>query len=515
MKHRGVVFFVILCAVGALSAGAAVYFPTLFHPQEEKKYPGTRVIVPWRGDFEREEDILGEELAQGDEFSLRLPLEEGEILISILSGDFDMDSREEQIIAYRNLSGQDNPIEVAFIDYDDAVRQYCRVWSAPTAATQPLTVSLYTQDIIGDRSLCILLSGMNGQGEHTLTIFRKVPAKTGRGKAEGADFVTIAEIRIDGLIQVQETLRSTAYQQGLTQGRSFSIAAYGRDPDSANLLDQVEILYQFNPKKGVYEESKVTHVPGVQVEQRQVRQLLSGSPGVFENFISGLWYYVSPQGTLDSRQYIYFDPMNRELIFYGEGTQQVFSWQGSSPTRYGLYIAAQNISVITLRRFLDIELESLSSLRVKVHEEVKLKIGVSNPWDGSYRRAAPIKPIETPESPPATLEAAYDSSIGRFRFHADGSFEIHAGGAPEGAWVGGRYAFFSLGKEELLELRSGPGNRERKVYRIEGNASRRGEDGKVIPRQTMTLIRVRLGAQGVSDFHEGPISLNLTEEGQG
>jgi hypothetical protein len=122
------------------------------------------------------------------------------------------------------------------------------------------------------------------------------------------------------------------------------------------MLDQLEIIYTYNSEKGVYERTGMTRIPVSQIEQRRVRELLNGDKDRFEQFITGLWYYVGPQGTTDDRQYIYFDPLSREIIFYGENIQQVFNWQNSRATRHGLYISSQNISVTTLRRFLDIEL---------------------------------------------------------------------------------------------------------------------------------------------------------------
>jgi hypothetical protein len=173
-------------------------------------------------------------------------------------------------------------------------------------------------------------------------VFRKKNAEeydnedTAEPELEPEFFNKIAEIRIDGSIVIQETDRTQAYRMGLTNGQSYAIAAYGRDPESSNILDQVELTYSYNTVNGLYEQTKVARIPGSQVEQRRVRELLNGSGGEFENFITGLWYYVSPQGTLDNRQYIYFDPDSRELIFYGDEIQQVFTWQNSSPTRYGL-----------------------------------------------------------------------------------------------------------------------------------------------------------------------------------
>jgi hypothetical protein len=487
-------------------------------PEKGREQSQTRIIIPretWTAGENSEES---ERMAWEDRTGTKVPLEEREVLAGVLTGDFDGDPMEEQFIAYRNLQEIESPVYLACIDYDEFSKTYRRIWSAATAATRPGTISLFTQDIVGDRSVCVLLTGMNGQGEHTMTVFRRnalSPNAWIRDPADdpGQPFSKIAELRIDGSIVVQETERSRAYQLGQTRGQSFNIAAYGHDYESDNLLDQVELTYSFNPVNGLYEQTKIARIPGFQIEQRRLRELLSGTPGVFENFIGDLWYYVSPEGTVDSRQYIYFDPSKREIIFFGDETQQVFIWQNSSNTRYGIYISSQNISVTTLRRFLDIELESLDGIKVKVFEDVRLKLGVNNSWDGSYRRAgAAEKETQTAGYNGSRIEALYDSSMGKVRFFQDGAYELGSGAAVRK----GRYVFFAVGGQNLLELRPlealETGARQRELFRVEYPAGH-GDLEKAA--ESLTLFRVRIGAMGVSPLPEPGIPLTLAEKAEG
>jgi hypothetical protein len=474
-----------------------------FRPAEPPAEPGNsawqaRVVIPENVEtagFEGNSDV--ERMVYEDAMNAKIALKDGESVVAVLTQDLDGDMVDEQILAHRNLLEMDSPISISYIDFDNVLGGYRRIWSAATVVTRPGTTSVYTQDIVGDRSICILVSGMNNLGEQTLTVFRMADPSPGTE----ASFAKIAELRIDGSIQVQETERSQAYQMGLSRGHSFTIAAYGRDYSSSNILDQVEILYAYNSASGAYEQSRTTRIPGSQIEQRRARELLNGGREKFEEFITGLWYYVSPQGTVDNRQYIYFDPSGAEIIFYGEEIQQVFSWQNSSATRHGLYISSQNISVTTLRRFLDIELETLDSIRVKVFEDIRLKIYVTAPWDGSYRRAETTETAAALSGPSDTalsyIDESYDGSIGRIVFSPDGSYTLSSG---ESAQTRGRYAFFVLDKQELLELRPGNG-RARETYLVE----RSGEDSAA-----MTLARIRLGTRGVQELSEAAISLELS-----
>jgi hypothetical protein len=505
----------IIAAVLTVCVAGFLFFVTglwgrLFAPGSNEARR-TRIIIPKETGGADADSAKLEPMAYEDSLNAKIAMEDGEIVVSIITQDFDGDPAEEQIIAYRSLLEIESPVYLTYLDYDETAKEYKRVWNAATAATRPGTISLYTTDLIGDRSLCVILTGMNSQGEHTMTIFRQNKAGFSQ------PFAKIAELRIDGSITIHETERSLAYQQGIAHGQSFSIAAYGHDNESANILDQLETIYIFNAATGLYERNKVTRIPGSQIEQRRLRQLLSGEPGVFENFINDLWYYVSPQGTLDNRQYIYFDPVSREIIFFGDETQQVFNWQHSTPTRYGLYISSQNISITTLRRFLDIELESLDSIRLRVFEDVRLKIAVSASWDGSYRRAG-AQIAKTPErSIKAGIDAVYDSTWGKLRFYPSGEYELRSGDTTRK----GHYVFFRVNDQDLLELRPldqrpdssdsrgepKPANGDtRTVYRVDtrktaANAENAG----------LSLFRVRLGATGIQDLHEGAVTLSPAE----
>jgi hypothetical protein len=487
----------------ALIIGVLFFAPErIFNPPEGVSKQ-TRVVIPQprlpEGAYD--EGYLAEKTAYEDGMNAKAALGEGEAVVSVLTQDFDGDLQDEQIIAYRNLGEPGSPVYLTYVRYDTLLGGYKRVWSVPTIITRPGTLSLYTQDLLGDRGVSVIATGINASGEHTLTALRKNTANQDAG--EGAPpFTKIAEIHIDGSIVVQETERTQAYQRGISKGRSFAIAAYGRDNDSANMLDQIEITYVYNPLRSFYEQAGIVRLPGTRIEQRRVQSLLNGNPEVFERFIDGLWYYAGADGMPDSRQYIYFDLPNRELVFYGDESQQIFTWLNSSSTRYGIYVSSQNISVTTLRRSLNIELESLDGIRIKVSEEVRLKLGVNDSWDGSYRKAGSMaagRP-EDPLSVTPYLDASYDGSIGKLVFSKDGFYELYA----QGAVRKGKYAFFALDGRELLELRPGGiTGLPRETYLV----ARKSPEPSGGSREDLTLIRVRLGTQGIQEIHEAAVSL--------
>ena len=501
----------LLCA-----AGIAIF---AFWPNEKKtqEQHRTRVIAPTVSAALDSDSDLTQQMIFEDSYSLKAPLDSGEHALSVLNIDLNNDAIEEQVVAFRSIADAENPVSITLFGFDERTRAYRRLWNAPVAATMPGTVSLYSQDLLGDRSFCALITGMDTQGNHTMTVFRKDPQEE-----ISRPFTRIAEIRIGGSITVKESERPLAYQQGIAPGQPFVISAYGRDSESDNELDRIEISYAFSPARGIYEQSAIARVPGSQIEAHRVREILTGQPRVFEEFIYDLWYHVSPQGTIDKSQYLYFDPVKREIIFFGEGTQQVFSWQYSNSTRYGLYISSQNISVTTLRRFLDVEMESLDGIRMRVFEDVRLKISLSESWDGSYRRAGSTTHAPAEEKTiKAYTDAVYDSSMGRLRFYSNGEYEIISSGTP----VKGRYTFFRAGSNDLLELRPERNNvngaknmngENRLIYNctsmdtIEAGGSSRAAD--TLHSEILSLSRVRLGASGVQDLHEPPIILTKSGE---
>ncbi|MDR2631420.1 MAG: pallilysin-related adhesin [Spirochaetaceae bacterium] len=489
----------------ALGIGALVLLPgDIFHVQKNSPFAQTRIVIPRMNSEISEWDSV--ETAYEDTLLPKFPLEEGEAVVAVLTQNFDDDLPDEYIIACRNLSDLGGAIHIIYMDIEPLSGEYQRIWSIPTVVIRPGAVSLSVMDIIGDGGIGILLGGMNGAGEETLTVLRKTnppptadtPGLEGRFETD-QPFSKIAELRIDGSISVLETER--------VPGQPCAIAASGRDYESSNALDRVEIIYTYNPVNGQYEQSRFTKVPGAQIEQRRVQELLSGNSRELERHIEGLWYFVNSQGQAEPGQYIYFDYSNREIIFYGDEIEQIFVLQNSIPTRYGQYLSTQNSSVTTLKRFIVIELESLDHLRIRVTEDVQLKIGISAPWDGVYRRAESLEKIpEAVYSIAPHIEAAYTGFIGRLIFQKNGIYELYT----TNSYKKGKYTFYLIGGEPVLELRPEESGIDRDVYHIEYPEGETGENTG-LPTPTLTLNRISLSTRGIQSLHEPEIFLTLDE----
>jgi len=475
-------------AVASLSILLIIFLATglfdrIFH-KESNEETKTRIVTPRETASLSSSEQAGW-LIREENLSLKMSLEDNETVIAVLNRQSETHQMEEQFVIYRADSAAAS-VFLTFLGYDLVQRGYRRMWSTPIAATRNETISIFSQDLIGDRNSCIIVTGMNANNEQTMTIFRH-----NQDQAADREYSKIAELQIAGSIVIQEAGRSLAYQQGITRGQSHTLASYGHDSASLNMLDQIETIYAFNTLTEKYEQINVSRIPGSQIEQRRLRELLSGAPGVFEEFINDLWYYVTPQGTIDTMQYLYFNPAGREIIFYGDEAQQVFRWQTSNPTRFGLFIRSQNISISTLLRSIDIELESLDSIKLRVIEDVRLRITANTTWDGSYRRAGTANFKETVSQLQPTINAAFDSSWGRIQFNSSGEYTITSNTNIRK----GRYVFYQVDNNDLLELRGENETTEnRMVYRIESAAG------------LMILSRVRVGTNGIQDLMEPPVT---------
>jgi hypothetical protein len=478
------VFTILIFLLTALGIGTLLFLPKDFFSPSNRGASQTRVVIPQNiGLGGSPSELLdNQNLEEGS--AARVPFAENESVISIITGDFNGDSREEQIIAYRNLQEIDTPIFITYAEPGETAGEYSRVWTAPTAATRPNSLILYNEDLVGDGGICVLAFGINGSGEQTLTVFRKNGLAAGFAREEA--FGKIAEFIIEGSITVQEAQRSRDYQQG---GKSLTISTYGRDYESSNMLDQIETTYTYNPVNGLYEQSQAVKIPGRQIEQRRVSELLN-SPGSFEAFIDGLWFHTMDDG---QNQYVYFNTANSEVIFYINNTEEIFTWQESNPTRYGLHIIGRNISLTKLRCTINIELESLDSIRLRVFHDAYLRTGPGAVWDGSYRKVQTITTAAAEKRVPPYLEGSYKGEDGGIVFFKDGSYELV--GTKTEALQKGKYVFFNMGDGEFLELRpSEPEGLSRVTFRI----NRSGEN--------ITLTRIRIGTRGIQEL-ELPVTL--------
>jgi hypothetical protein len=166
--------------------------------------------------------------------------------------------------------------------------------------------------------------------------------------------------------------------------------------------------------------------------------------------------------------------------------------------------------VTSLHRALNIEMESLDSIRMKVIEDVRLKIYVSASWAGLYRRAGPAMRASSQNIGMYT-DAVYDSSLGRFCFHPNGEYEL----GTSNSLIKGRYVFFRVGDRNLLELRPESAglrneNSDARLVYVLANVGRANNRQSNLS-GNISLTRVRLGVAGFQELHENQIILTRAQ----
>jgi hypothetical protein len=489
LKILTIIVFSITTAIIAI----LFFLPKGILTPKKKEFVQGKVLIPQISESVAggAEDFFPDEPTLGN----LITLNPGEIQVAVISEDFDGDGSEEEVIAYRNLTEPDNPLYIALFSYDKIQKEYKRLWNVRTDVTRPSTVSFFTLDLTGDHHNCIILTGMNQKDENTMIALKVF--FSGEDENLPLSYKKILQLDIDGTISIQNIERSQAYQMGFANGASFNITERRHNPHSTNDLDQIENTYAYDPIKSVYEIVGTTKIPGAQIEAGRLHELLSGDKHTFEKFINGLWYRISDEGMIDNEQYIYFDALNHETNFYSEGNQQIYAWKSSYATKYGLFITAQNISITSLSRKIDIELESLDSIRVKVYEDVRMRIIMNAPWNGSYRKVKNLhNTIKDNIMMLPNINAAYNSPIGKIIFNENGEYKIDLNGNVQN----GKYAFYKLEDNEFLEfIPSKESKLQRQAYLVKRNTS--DEDS------TLSLSRIRFGIKGLYQFNEMPIML--------
>jgi hypothetical protein len=291
----------------------------------------------------------------------KVPVERGESLASVLNCNLDLDVSEEQILVLRRKEEPEAPLRIAVADYDSVRGSYTRSWEGPTSATNLRLFEISLQDLVGDHNQEIVCRGVNGQGELVLDVFRKTPSPTGLGLY----FTEICQIASDGSIEIEEVHRADAYRLGQKNGPSYPIHAYSRDKLSANLLDRIKYTYQWQYQQNRYVLTGETRLPGIVVEEAQLRDLFS-DPSVehFEQYIAGPWLASGSRG---QEEIILFDTEARQIAIYSGQVEEIYEWQTSFRSFSNrLYILAANESIASVRKRITVEVVALNTIEVSV-----------------------------------------------------------------------------------------------------------------------------------------------------
>jgi hypothetical protein len=365
-------------------------------------------------------------------------------------------------------------------------------------------------DVVGDHGAQIVVNGMNDAGKLTLDIFRSVQSRTIKGLTYRAVFQLVADE-----ISIEEADRPESYSSERQPGPSFPIQVYLRDPESANVLDLVSILYNWRAAEGRYVPGAAQKIPGEDVQQAKLKELyLSAGEDAFERFISGSWVQADPAaGASGFSSIIDFDTRNRTIaVATGTTAEDVYDWTESHRTIYKtLRVVGENqtVPLIKLIRRFTITADSPTSITVQVSGE------------DTTEQTTTVYTKVTDEMRSHLLERA-DAHVGSAGIALQGMYTGAGGvvvdfGDTRLTWSeGGRkvaesYVLFSLGTATILTTRvaASEGSPEQTSSWLVGYQER--NDTSVMTR-TLSLSSVRLTVSGFEDSNGPDYMLTQTAD---
>ena len=433
-----------------------------------------------------------------------IPLESNETLLDLYSFNLDYDDEEEQVLVVRDSDDATGVVKVVLADYSPFTRKWTRAWKGSTLVTKNKTFQVSVNDLIGDHNLNIVCTGMDDANNQTMTVYWK---SQDADRDQEAAYVKILE-QAGSAVLVEGGERPDSYKLGQSNAESWPVSVWKEDPVSGNYLDQIKETWHWSFADEAYVLVGAESIPGASIARQKAESILDGTAETFKAFLDGTWYKESIDPLSSSALFITFQSRDEAVLFSGEGLTEVYSWENSNPTRYGLYIASRNQSVRNLRRLMDIELASADSVSVRVFQDYRIKADISGKWDGRYRRLTPDIAASFRRAPAMARNARSD--IGGLYESEDGTTLSLIGSeyilkGPDGE-ERGAFSIYELQGKVVLDMRrvvEGDGESVRRSW-IATAAEARGSDGQ--PTQTLTLQEATIGILGIEPSQSPPLS---------
>lgn len=394
----------------------------------------------------KEDDKAGQ-YGDNNDFSSFISLTKEETLLSVVTMDLDGDGNEDQINVCKVAN---NPyIQLIAGLYNPEKAVYERQAYLATNVTQVQTFACTSLDVIGNHHSALIYQGDSESGHAVLRIFLG-----GRDKKGKFTLKMIGDFDADGRVFIQQSERSEAYEMGQAKGVSFPVWVYASDTDENRRLDQIQTQYEYSEEEGKYIETKTIRVAGSRITAKELARIQDGTVGTFANFLDGLWYKTETEG---GGRYIFFDYKNKEIIFQFEDSVEVYNWLKSNLRRNGMYFSSVNKTIQNLQRRFDISLVNVNEIRIRIQDDVRMIIGESNLWDGSYKKiktAADVKKASSGEIFAELVKGPVWSTADgtSITFTASGYFVEN-----ERSSDTGRYVVQKMNGGEIMQFRSESG----------------------------------------------------------
>lgn len=466
-----------------------------FFAKDARPIVRARTVVPSSGNVVSSEYEKNIGAAEVSEYTSFIPLSPTETLLSSITFDFDGDNLDDQIIAVRK---SDSPYVFLIVAiYVQNTNSYGRITEIETGISKVRSFTYAGMDITGTHRATLVFQGIRDDNMTVMQLYNCV------GIGENAKIELIGKFESDGSIFIQESERSASYELLQSSGSSFPVWVYSSDTNrETGTQGQLQTEYRWNASSRRYVWNSERHIERTDLAAEERARILDGNIETFTNFLNGLWYRVANEG--GALRYLYFDYDAREIIFFYDEAQEVYSWEDSNLNRNGMYLTSFNSKISNLHRRFDIVLSSGNTVEMRISDDVRSLVREASSWDGEYRKISMSSSLDLHK--PSDDVADFKNKIENNSWLVDETYDIQFADykytlTSANAFDSGAYNIFKLGDNIVIQFRSVSGNNGTKIlsdaYRVHY------EDDDVV------LTPIALIATGMKDL-ESPTARLVT-----
>lgn len=371
MSKKTAAFLIFITAAVA----AAVFFISGLFEEEKEEYRGHEFSLSSIDDSSSKKTIDTSSLVEESALVSLIQLRPDETLIGVVSMDFNSDGLEDQVNAVKSSSSPYIQLIVGI--YNKAKSEYERKALITTSIVQTSSFTYTGIDLIGEHKNVLVYQGFSENSEAVLQAY--LIENKGSSSIE---LIQIADLYADGTIFIQQVDRYENYDRSNVNGTSYPIWVYTSDTSKPASMDQLQICYDWNREEKKYVQTKTIRVAGSNIARKELAKIQDGTVETFAKFLEGLWY----KSDSSSVYYLYFDYIQKEIIFVRSDVEEVYSWIRSNLRRNGIYLSSINQEIQNLQRRIDISLRNVDEINIRIQDDVRMPISESNVWDGVYKK---------------------------------------------------------------------------------------------------------------------------------
>ena len=371
MRRRLAAFLIVMTAACA----AVVFFITKQFSKDDASYRSSGFSL---SDGKSKSSVKSlDSVSSVEETALvsLIQLKTDETLIGVVSMDFNGDGLEDQVNAVKSSSSPYIQLIVGI--YNKAVSEYERKAVIATPITQTTSFTYTGIDLVGEHKNVLVYQGFSENSEAVLQAFIITDRSVG-----GINVNQIADLRGDGTIFIQQADRYENYDRSNANGASYPIWVYTSDSTRPGSMDQLQICYDWDRESRQYVQIKTIRVAGSNITRKELAKIQDGTVETFAGFLEGLWY----KSDSSSLYYLYFDYLQKEIIFVRSDIEEVYNWIRSDLRRNGIYLSSVNQEIQNLQRRIDISLRSVDEINIRIQDDVRMLISENNVWNGVYKK---------------------------------------------------------------------------------------------------------------------------------